>query len=110
MIAMRDVTTCDRMWPQGNMVRERSLGIRELKAKLSRCVREVRTGSTIVVTERGRPVARLVPEGGSLDERLAILKNAGAILWSGRHLMTRRPNVRVRGRRTVADILVESRG
>jgi antitoxin (DNA-binding transcriptional repressor) of toxin-antitoxin stability system len=33
-------------------MRERSVGIRELKSKLSKCVREVRRGATIVVTER----------------------------------------------------------
>jgi prevent-host-death family protein len=91
-------------------VRERSVGIRELKSKLSKCVREVRRGATIVVTEHGRRVARLVPEADSLDERLATLKNAGTILWSGRRLRTTRPGVRARGSRTVSGILVESRG
>ena len=38
---------------------ERRIGIRELKSKLSECVREVRSGGTIVVTARGRPVARI---------------------------------------------------
>jgi prevent-host-death family protein len=91
-------------------MRERSVGIRELKSKLSQCVREVRRGATIIVTERGRRVARLVPEADSLEERLAILKNTGTILWSGRRLGARKPSARARGRRTVADVLVESRG
>ena len=91
-------------------MRERSVGIRELKSKLSQCVREVRRGATIIVTAHGRRVARLVPEADSLEERLATLKNTGTILWSGRRLGARKPCVRARGRRTVADILVESRG
>jgi prevent-host-death family protein len=37
------------------------VGIRELKAKLSEHVQRVREGETIVVTDRGRPVARRVP-------------------------------------------------
>jgi prevent-host-death family protein len=37
------------------------VGIRELKAKLSEHVQRVADGETIVVTDRGRPVARLVP-------------------------------------------------
>ena len=90
-------------------MRERSVGIRELKSKLSKCVREVRRGATIVVTEHGRHVARLVPEADSLDERLAILKNSGTILWSGRRLRSTRPVARARGRRTVGGILVENR-
>lgn len=91
-------------------MRERSVGIRELKSKLSKCVREVRQGATIVVTEHGRRVARLVPEADSLDERLATLKNAGTILWSGRRLGATKLHVRARARRTVSGILLESRG
>jgi prevent-host-death family protein len=89
---------------------ERAVGIRELKSKLSECVREVKKGATIVVTEHGRRVARLVPEADSVEERLETLKNAGTILWSGRRLSTAKPDVRARGKRTVADIVVESRG
>ena len=50
---------------------ERRIGVRELKSKLSECVREVREGRTIVVTERGRAVARLIPDTTSVRERLA---------------------------------------
>jgi prevent-host-death family protein len=89
---------------------ERSIGIRELKSKLSECVREVIRGGTIVVTDHGRPVARLVPEGDSIGERLERLKKAGTMLWSGRRLGRAAPGVRPRGRRTVTDILVENRG
>jgi prevent-host-death family protein len=88
---------------------KRSIGIRELKAKLSECVREVKQGATIIVTEHGRRVARLVPEADSLDDRLKTLKDAGAILWSGRRLGKARPDVRARKKRTVADIVVENR-
>jgi len=90
-------------------MRERKVGIRELKSKLSECVRDVKMGATIVVTEHGRSVARLVPEARSLAERLDTLRNAGTILWSGRRLGARKPGVRVRGKRNVADIVVENR-
>ena len=90
-------------------MRERKVGIRELKSKLSECVRDVKKGATIVVTERGRNVARIVPEAWSLEERLDTLRNAGTILWSGRRLGAGKPSVRVRGRRTVASILAENR-
>ena len=88
---------------------ERRVGIRELKSKLSECVRDVKMGATIVVTEHGRSVARIVPEARSLVERLDTLRNAGTILWSGRRLDAGKPGVRVRGKRTVADIVVENR-
>ena len=40
------------------------VGIRELRAGLSRYVEQVKQGEEIVVTEHGRPVARLVPMNG----------------------------------------------
>ena len=88
---------------------ERRMGIRELKSKLSQCVRDVKMGATIVVTELGRRVARLVPEADSLDERIDRLRNAGSIQWSGRRLGATKPAVWVRGKRSVADVLVENR-
>ncbi len=90
-------------------MRERSIGIRELKSKLSECVRQVKAGATIVVTEHGRRVARIVPERLSLEERLETLKDAGAVHWSGRRLDATAPEVRTRGKRSVSDILVENR-
>lgn len=36
-----------------------SIGIRELKARLSECVRRATEGERIIVTDRGRPVAQL---------------------------------------------------
>ena len=58
-------------------MRERKVGIRELKSKLSECVRDVKMGATIVVTEHGRSVARIVPEARSLDERQILLRDFG---------------------------------
>ncbi len=39
----------------------RSIGIRELRQQASRHLRDVEAGETIEVTDRGRPVALLVP-------------------------------------------------
>jgi prevent-host-death family protein len=90
-------------------ISERRIGIRELKSKLSQCVRDVKMGATIVVTEHGRRVARLIPETDSLDSRIDALRQTGGIQWSGRRLSATKPTARVRGKRTVADIVVENR-
>jgi prevent-host-death family protein len=87
---------------------QRRVGIRELRDKLSGYVGDVKTGATIVVTERGQPVARIVPETHTLDERLAALKSAGAILWSGHRLGPAKPAIRARRKRTVAEIVCGS--
>ncbi len=41
--------------------------VSELKANLSRYLREVRRGGEVEVLDRGAPVARLVPPGASDD-------------------------------------------
>ena len=88
---------------------ERRIGIRELKSRLSECVREVKAGLTIIVTEHGRPVARIIPDATPLHERLEALRKAGGVLWSGRPLRPTGPLARVRGKRTVADLISENR-
>ena len=88
---------------------ERQVGIRELKAKLSECVRIVKDGGVVVVTEHGRPVARLVPEPGSPRDRMLALARAGEITWNGEPFKPRGPMAKVRGPRTLADLIVAER-
>jgi prevent-host-death family protein len=51
----------------------RAIGIRELRQRASRYLRDVERGESIEVTDRGRPVARLVPvpRAGGVDELAA---------------------------------------
>ncbi len=55
--------------------------ISELKAKLSRYLAAVKAGEEVIVTERGRPVARIGPVQGERgqDARLAQLVRAGQV-------------------------------
>ena len=62
-----------------------------------------------MITERGIAIGRIVPVGKGLDERLAAMQGAGQVQWSGRKLATMEPLARVRGKRTVAELLVEDR-
>lgn len=87
----------------------RRVGIRELKATLSECVREASAGNAIVVTEHGRPVARIVAESRTSLERVQAFQTAGAVTWSGRPLRAVKPVARARGRRTVGDLVGENR-
>lgn len=49
------------------------MGMRDLGQNVSRVLARVKEGESLVVTEHGRPVARLVPytTGTSLDEMIA---------------------------------------
>lgn len=86
-----------------------TVGVRDLKANLSAYLRRVRDGATLVITDRGRPVGRIVPERASLGDKLHDLAAAGVIAWSGEPLPPAAPPARARGARTVADLLLEDR-
>lgn len=49
------------------------VGIRELRADLSRLIKRVQAGEEILVTDRGKPVARITAADGrsKLDELIA---------------------------------------
>lgn len=86
-----------------------SVGIREFKARLSYYMNKVREGATLVITEHGKPVGRVVPVAPSLEERMRELVEAGVVSWSGRKLEPGEPVARTRGPKTVADLLLEDR-
>ncbi len=89
---------------------ETSVGVRELKSRLSEYLRQVKAGQTVVITEHGQPVGRIVPAAQSLEDRLQAMAQAGLVLWSGRKLEAMAPVAQVRGERSIADLLVEDRG
>lgn len=47
----------------------KSVGLRDLKNRLSEYVRGVRSGEALLVTDRGEVVAELTPPGRGVDER-----------------------------------------
>ena len=68
-----------------------NVGVRELKNQTSALLRRSRGGETITVTDRGLPVALLVPIASAANtravrdgaERLASLVAAGRVSWAG---------------------------
>ena len=61
----------------------KTVGARELKTRLGTYLRQVQTGATLIVTDRGRPVAELrpleKPGEESLDARLRELIAVGVV-------------------------------
>jgi prevent-host-death family protein len=89
---------------------QHTVGIRQLKEQLSHFVEQVKTGATVVITERGKPVGRIVPVAPSLEDRLHQLADANLLAWSGRKLGSTVPIARVQGlTATVAELLLEDR-
>ena len=59
-----------------------NVGIREAKASLSKLLRMVKEGNEIVLTDRGRPVGKIVPVGRrelSLASRIREMEDAGIV-------------------------------
>jgi prevent-host-death family protein len=81
------------------------VGVRELKAKLSEYLGAAAAGQEVVVTDRGRPVARIVPYGTSSAIERGIAEG-----WVEAPRRTRlEPVARHRSPASVLDVLDEDR-
>ena len=94
-----------------HMRRQATVGARELKTRLGGYLQQVRQGRTLVITDRGEPVAELKPLGRA-ETPEAVLEQLNAIgtvtRSEDRPLAPFRP---VRGRRgpSVSDAIVDDR-
>jgi prevent-host-death family protein len=83
------------------------VGVRELKNNLSRYLDRVKGGEEVIVTDHGRPVARLMSLDHSTD-RLAELIASGVVRPAKR--TTRRPPTRrIKPKGSVSDLVAEQR-
>jgi prevent-host-death family protein len=82
------------------------VGIRELRGSLSEYLARVRAGDELVVTDRGKAFARIVPMAGgrALDRAIA----DGLVTPSSSPSRTR-PAERIRSRGIVSDLVAERR-
>ncbi|HEV8395222.1 MAG TPA: type II toxin-antitoxin system prevent-host-death family antitoxin [Vicinamibacterales bacterium] len=87
-----------------------TVGIRELKANLSRHLKRVRSGTRLVVTERGRAIASIQPIQTRDDVDWAhALVAAGRAHWSGGKPEGAIRPVPIKGGKTVSDAVIEDR-
>jgi len=83
------------------------VGVRDLKNNLSRYLDRVANGEEVVVTEHGRPVARLTSVGPSTD-KLAALVASGAVERPAMNAR-RRPAGRITTSGSVSELVAEQR-
>lgn len=78
------------------------VGIRALRADLSRWLKRVEAGEEIVVTDRGTPVAKISPANGrsKLDELIA----AGLVTPAKRPVRSELPSP-IKAKGTVSDLV-----
>jgi prevent-host-death family protein len=107
-----DIGGAITLWPHGHYNgATMELGIRALKGgELSRAIKRATRGEVVVVTDRGRPVARIVPyEPTGVPAQIAELVRGGGIEYrapflDGIELVAMTP-----GEKTAADYVVEQR-
>ena len=90
-------------------MKEHRVGIRELKANLSSVLRQVKTGKTIVITERGRSVGKIVPAEESTLDLIEDGVRKRLWSWSGRKWKPGTPKVRPHKGAQVSDLLLDDR-
>jgi antitoxin (DNA-binding transcriptional repressor) of toxin-antitoxin stability system len=85
--------------------------VRELKTRLGAYLQQVRQGRTLVVTDRGQPIAELRPLAGPTDEdaTLARLQALGAVTRAERRPLAPFRPIRARGGTLVSDAIVADR-
>jgi len=86
------------------------VGIRELKSRLASYLRQVKAGHSVVITDHGKTIGRIIGAKASLESRSAELVQAGIIAWNGRKMAPGKPAVRAHGNGNVADIVAGNRG
>ena len=91
----------------------KTVGSRELKNRLGRYLKMAGRGETLTVTDRGKPVARIVPinpneERRSIDDVLKQLEAEGHLRLAKRPFRRFKP-VRVKGK-PLSKIILEDRG
>ena len=93
------------------------IGVRELKNRLAHYLRAVREGHSIIVTKRGKPIARLVPlpQPGhvsipaALENKLWELNAQGLLTWNGSAFRLPESVVVNRSENLLSDLVVEDR-
>lgn len=84
-------------------------GVKELKNRLSYYLREVKEGEKVLITERDKVIATIVPmEKADEDSKLLSLVKEGFAVWKGGKPVGSRHPVKIKGK-TVSEMVLEDR-
>jgi len=87
-----------------------TVGVRELKNRLSHFLKSVADGERVTVTDRGRPVAVIIPpqESNEVERAMGMVREGLAHWGGGTPRGSRRP-VKIRGKSVSQTVLDERR-
>ena len=91
-----------------------SVGVRDLKNRLTSYLKLARANREVIVTDRGKPIAVIQPIGAkrtpqSLEARVAALASRGEISAPEARLVSRIRRIRATGRPLSEEIVAERR-
>jgi prevent-host-death family protein len=87
-----------------------TVGVRDLKANLSRYLKRVRAGARLVVTDRGRSIATIAPVDAPTDQEwLHRLVAEGKAHWNGKASQIPVKGVKASSRKLASDMVIEDR-
>jgi len=87
-----------------------SVGVRDLKINLSRHLKRVRAGARLLVTDRGRSIATIVPVVQKADQDwLHRLVAEGKVHWNGQKSNVPTRGVRHKPGKLASDLVLEDR-
>ena len=90
-----------------------TVGVKELKNRLTTYLRKTKQGEEVIVTERGKPIALIQPiqsarQAESLEARLARLSAQGSVRLPSRKPLRKVRRIRITGAPT-SQIILEDR-
>ena len=87
-----------------------TVGVRDLKANLSRHLKRVRAGARLLVTDRGRSIATIAPVAQQADQDwLHRLVAEGKVHWNGQKSNFPAQGVRQKPGKLASDMVLEDR-
>ncbi len=85
------------------------VGIRQMKAQLSRFLKKVKRGESIIITEHGKQIAQIIPMATNPErDRLLELARKGVIKWSGKKPVFPMPTIKLKGK-PLSQMIIEDR-
>lgn len=85
------------------------IGIREIKASMSHYIKRVKQGETLIITVRGRPVAKLVPLENKMPSGITTMLDKGLAAWAGGKPKGARQHFPIKKGHSIARIVEEDR-
>jgi prevent-host-death family protein len=92
-----------------NTMAKRTVDAKDLRMNLSKYLRRVKSGETIVITEGGEPIGEITPVQLTLEKRIKALVDSGAADWNGKSYRPKRPRVHNDNPIQISDLVVDNR-